>query len=291
MAITEKDITIYGHGSGRPSAKNLYTYTTNRAKNKAPNGKRKGIAAVRRFKKLNDAGRKLFVAKYKTILGRNVYSQARRGYVYKPYHGRYYSDCSSSGMATLREIGYNVGGYLLNTAGIYTSSLFETVPVRIEDGHIMNPEILKVGDAILYVGSDPKRPKQIGHVEWVAVVPSEAEREKENAKAGKSSSDGGNGLKSTYTGFYPSLENGRVDSSGHGWYQYGDGIDTLKNYPTQIKRVQELVNWINGGSIKVDGEYGKNTRAAVELAQTNLHIPVTGRFDYATLKAAKTFKK
>lgn len=68
-------------------------------------------------------------------------------------------------MATFKKIGYNVS--LLNTAGIYNSNLFETVPVTIKNGHILNPEILKVGDCILFIGNDPSRPLQIGHVEYV----------------------------------------------------------------------------------------------------------------------------
>ena len=38
---------------------------------------------------------------------------------------------------------------------------------NIVKGHITNPEILKVGDCLLFVGSDPSRPLQIGHVEYV----------------------------------------------------------------------------------------------------------------------------
>ena len=165
MAITEKDITLCGHGSGTPSTKNMYTYLESRYKSIAPNGKHKGVVAVRRLKELTDAGRKKFHDTYKTILGRNVYSQSLRSYVYSKYKGKYYSDCSSSGCGTFKKIGYKVS--LLNTAGIYKSSLFETVPVKIKNGHITNPEVLKVGDAILFVGSDPSRPLQIGHVEYV----------------------------------------------------------------------------------------------------------------------------
>lgn len=161
MAVTEKDITLCGHGSGTPSTKNMYTYLESRYKSIAPNGKHKGVIAVRRLKKITDSGRKKFHDTYKTILGRNSYNQSLRSYVYTPYKGKYYSDCSSSGCATFKKIGYSVP--LLNTAGIYTSSLFETVPVKIKNGHITNPEILKVGDAILFVGTDPSRPKQIGH--------------------------------------------------------------------------------------------------------------------------------
>ena len=54
--------------------------------------------------------------------------------------------------------------------------MFETVPVKIENGHITNPEILKVGDAILFVGSDPSRPKQIGHVEFIYTITSTAKK-------------------------------------------------------------------------------------------------------------------
>lgn len=165
MNITEKSITLCGHGSGTPSTKNMYTYLNTRYNSIASNGKRKCIVKVMRLKALTDADRKTFHDTYKTILGRNIYSQALRSYVYTSKSGKYYSDCSSSGMATFKKIGYNVS--LLNTAGIYQSSLFSEVPVNITNGHISNPEILKVGDALLFVGNDASRPLQIGHVEFV----------------------------------------------------------------------------------------------------------------------------
>lgn len=166
MGVKESQITICGHGSGNPSLKNLATYCTTRYNQVAANGKHKGIVEVRRLKALNDAGRNKFVNKYKTILGRNIYSQIWREYVYTPRsNGKYYSDCSSSGMATFKKIGYKVP--LLNTAGIHNSSLFETVKVKIKNGHIKNPSVLKVGDCLLFAGSDPHRPLQIGHVEYV----------------------------------------------------------------------------------------------------------------------------
>lgn len=163
--MTDKDATICGHGSGTPSLKNLWEYSGTRYGSFASNGKRKGLVSVRRFKKLNEEGRKAFHDSYKTLLGRNVYSQSLREYVYTPYHGTYYSDCSSSGCMTLKHIGYSCPNY--NTAGIYRSDLFENVPVVIVEGHIRNPDILNVGDALLFVGNDPSRPLQIGHVEYV----------------------------------------------------------------------------------------------------------------------------
>lgn len=158
--MTEKDIRIIGHGSKNPSSKNLYTYN----KQRYQSGKE--VVVVMRLKQLNAQGRKRFTKTYEQILGRNNYSQSLRQYVYSPYKdGKYYSDCSSSGMATFRQIGYDVP--LLNTVGIYQSKLFEKVPVVIKDGHITNPEILEIGDCILYKGTDKSRPLMIGHVEYV----------------------------------------------------------------------------------------------------------------------------
>lgn len=163
--MTEHDIIICGHGSGFPSTKNMQSYLTNRYNLFADNNKRKGLIAVRRLKGLTDSERKVFHGAYKQILGRNYYSQKLRDYVFTPYKGRYYSDCSSSGCASLRKAGHDIG--LLNTAGIYNSSKFESVPAIIVNGHVQNPEVLKVGDALLFVGNDPDRPLQIGHVEFV----------------------------------------------------------------------------------------------------------------------------
>lgn len=172
MAYTDKDYKVCGHGSGRPKIRNMYEYCEERYQKKAPNGKHKGVICVKRHKKMTDALRKKFVETYDIIIGRNYYNQNRRGYVFTKYSdGKYYSDCSSSGMATMRKIGLNIGSWLLNTAAIYESDLFETVEVEIKNGHIMNPEVLKVGDCLLYVGSDPARPKQIGHVNFIYSVP------------------------------------------------------------------------------------------------------------------------
>lgn len=168
--MTEQEITICGHGSGFPSLKNMYQYLQSRYEQKASNGVRKGLVAVRRMKGLTENERKKFVATYKSILGRNYYSQTLREYVLRPYtDGRYYSDCSSSGDACYAAAGHDVGW--LNTAGMYTSKKFEDVPVKIVEGHVANPEVLKEGDALLFAGNDPSRPKQIGHVEYVYAMP------------------------------------------------------------------------------------------------------------------------
>ena len=160
--VTERDIIICGHGSGNPSTKNMYSYLSDRYAKTASNGVRKGLVSVRRRKALTADQRQAFHDTYRILLGRNVYSQNLRSYVFEKYPdtGKYYSDCSSSGMATIQRIGVSTGG-LLNTAGIFYSDLFEDVPANIVKGHVTNPEVLQVGDALLFAGNDPDRPKQM----------------------------------------------------------------------------------------------------------------------------------
>ena len=163
--MREADVTICGHGSGNPSTKKLDIYSSQRYSRKMKNGEDCGIVEVRRCIALDTPElRQKFHDKYKTILGRNIYSQTLRGFCFSPYKGKYYSDCSSSGCLTLAQIGLTMPA--LNTAGIHTSSLWKTVPVKIEKGHIKNPEVLEVGDAILFKGNYG-RPLNIGHVEFV----------------------------------------------------------------------------------------------------------------------------
>ena len=162
----ERDVEICGHGAQVPRVTNLETYCSNRYAQKADNGLRKGLVAVRRIRGgMTPGEQRLFHDAYMSILGRNYYSQKLREHVFVPYNGSYYSDCSSSGDACYGRAGHPVGW--LNTAGIYQSSDFETVPVIIDKGHVTNPEILQVGDALLFRGNDPSRPLQIGHVEFV----------------------------------------------------------------------------------------------------------------------------
>ena len=278
-AITEREVTLLGHGSGNPEKHNLYTYTARRQAQTAPNGLHKGIVAVRRPKGLTEAHKAAFKAKIAETIGRNKYSQDKRSYVYKPYtNGSYYSDCSAIGMETLRVIGLKFG-WLYNTAAIYTSSEFDDVPVCIKDGHIVNPEILRSCDAVLYRGNDPKRPKQIGHVEWVIDTPAEDQQTPKTSKA--------------YAGTWPSLSNGRQGAQKKGFYQYGDGISSLKNYPTQIKRCQMVLNWLDDttADLAVDGKFGKQTKNKVNVCRKALGLQATSVFDADLLERAKAFRK
>ena len=106
--------------------------------------------------------------KYRTIIGRNHYSQSRRDYCYRKHaDGNYYSDCSSSVCYTYKEAGEGFG--IHNTTGIWDSAKLTDVPVTIEKGIIRNPEALRIGDMLLFAGSDSSRKPwgYVGHVEMV----------------------------------------------------------------------------------------------------------------------------
>lgn len=113
--------------------------------------------------------RKQVRAKYEEIIGRNQYSQSKRDFCFKKASdGKYYSDCSSSVSYTYREVlGKDRSFGILNTAGMYnaTGKKFTQVPVKISKGQITNPEVLCIGDMLLYAGTDNSRPGCVGHVE------------------------------------------------------------------------------------------------------------------------------
>lgn len=165
--LTEKEITICGHGSNKPSFKNMYEYLSSRYSSTAPNGVKKGIVAVVRLKSITDAKRTEIKANYASIIGRNLYSQKFREYCFIPHNNVYYSDCSSSIILSMSNSGFKFP-WTLNTAAMYTeTSIFDRVPVNIVNGHITNPEILRECDCLLFAGSDASRPLQIGHVEMI----------------------------------------------------------------------------------------------------------------------------
>ena len=87
-----------------------------------------------------------------------------------------------------------------------------------------------------------------------------------------------------FTGTFPELPS-------RGYYTVGDGYQTNPGRVTDIKNLQKLVNWITGGSIAIDGKYGKKTAEAVKAAQKILGVTEDGLFGRKTLLAAKRFVK
>lgn len=90
--------------------------------------------------------------------------------------------------------------------------------------------------------------------------------------------------KQGYSGTFPALP-------PRGYYQIGDGYKTLKNYQTQIKRVQKLLNWVMSGKLKIDGKYGKDTAVLTEKLQKKYGLPVNGKFGKLSLEKAKKVKR
>lgn len=90
--------------------------------------------------------------------------------------------------------------------------------------------------------------------------------------------------KKHYAGTYPVLPD-------RGYFKEGDGITTLTDYPTQIKRVQKLVNWVLNINLTADGKYGTKTADAVEKLQEKFKLPVNGCFGEKCLEKCKAYKK
>lgn len=81
----------------------------------------------------------------------------------------------------------------------------------------------------------------------------------------------------SYTGTLPAFEK-------RDYYKLGDGYKTLKEYTTQIIRIQKCLNWSLKGTkgfvrIDEDGKYGKVTEDAVKLYQKTYKIKdINGRW-------------
>lgn len=112
--------------------------------------------------------RRAVIDQYQRLIGRNLYSTEKRDYCFRPYDdGKYYSDCSSSICYSYKEAGIDIG--ILNTAALYTDGRFETVDADIQNGQITNPDMLRVGDILLFAGNDASRAYAgyVGHAEMV----------------------------------------------------------------------------------------------------------------------------
>ena len=90
--------------------------------------------------------------------------------------------------------------------------------------------------------------------------------------------------KKGYKGEFPTLPK-------RGYFKQGDGMFPFRSLREEVKKVQSLINWINGGNIAVDGMYGAETKAAVGIAQAKLGVKVDGLFGEKTLAAAQKYKK
>lgn len=88
-----------------------------------------------------------------------------------------------------------------------------------------------------------------------------------------------------YSGALPAFEK-------RDYYKKWDGIITLRNYKTQIERVQKCLNWAIGANLTVDGKYGKKTEDAVRKFQTKYNFTdVNGCWGKLCNAKMKTLKR
>ena len=250
LAGKEKTVTnvvLAGHGSGTPSTKGMNAYCT------ARQAKGRGLVEVLR-EDLTDKQRQQMHDLYKTILGRNIYSQSLRLYCYTKYNGKYYSDCSSSICKTAEKVGVpNVG--TLNTAGMH-NNWKKVTDVVIKNGIIQNPEVLKVGDALMFKGSDPSRPLQIGHTEMVYEI---------NGKTAASATPAATSSKKNI------IKAGQMHANN--FTGAGLAIDGVRGTLTKkagIMAVQTALNLDFKAGLVVDGEWGPKSDAALKKHSVRL---------------------
>ena len=235
---------------------------------------------------------------YRKMIGRNHYSQARRNYALKKYKdGKYYSDCSSSVSYAYKDAGEGFG--ILNTVGMWTSKKFVDVPVVInKNGTIANPEILEIGDMLLFAGNDKGRKKYgyVGHVEMVGEI--------SGAKVMLYGHGSGLAKKHEMNAYCKTRRSTKASTPlGHrGLIRVrrritGDGeqlpetpataSDALRQGDTgaAVTAMQKLLLKWEPRCLPVygaDGDFGDETRAAVQAFQLAAGIEQTGKYDDET---------
>lgn len=233
---------------------------------------------------------------YRKIIGRNIYSQSLRNYCYTPYKdGKYYSDCSSSVSYAYKQAGEGFG--VMRTTDMYASGKFEDVPVVIEKGQIKNPEVLRIGDMLLFAGSDAGRKKwgYVGHVEMVGEI--------SGTKVTLYGHGSGNPKKHDMVSYCKTRYNSKTGNTPLGRkllikvrrFIRDDGAQTpapdrvLKkgDKGADVKAMQQAfmkAGW-SFPRYGADGDFGSETEANVRGFQRTEGLPVTGIYDAATRSA------
>lgn len=233
---------------------------------------------------------------YDEIIGRNYYSQNLRDYCYTKYtNGLYYSDCSSSISYAYKRAGYGFG--ILNTAGMYYK-LKTVKDIVIKNGQIQNVSALRKGDCLMFKGSDPSRPLQIGHVEMVRSIndstassvticghgsgrPSKKNMydycaQRYNAGRGlvvvlRYIGDDGNVYNDS------SSSSTTLPSSTRSYLQKGDSGDAVKTMQTMLIKCG-----YSCGSAGADGDFGSGTESALKKFQEAYKLEVDGKYGSAS---------
>ena len=95
--------------------------------------------------------------------------------------------------------------------------------------------------------------------------------------------------KKGYSGAFPSLPK-------RGYFKLNDGIKIYTEYATDIKRLQNVTNWVLDGTsgfkkLVVDGKYGQKTKDAVVLMQKKFGLVQDGEFGKNTLAKCKSYTR
>jgi hypothetical protein len=229
--------------------------------------------------------------------GRNIYSQnaVRRECVFTPYKdGRYYSDCSSfvRWLYRMADIGLkNIGG---NTVGIIQNKAGVEVDCGIKNGVPTDVSALRVGDLLLFAGSDSTRAyaQYVGHVEMVYRI-----------SGGKASLVGhGSGRPSVkdMASYCKSRQAARTATrrGNKGLIRVvrfiaddaipAPGRDALssgmKGDDVRVMQQALLAQGFELPRYGADGEYGRETAAAVAAFQAAGGLSATGTADAETLR-------
>lgn len=235
---------------------------------------------------------------YRKFIGRNHYSQARRNYAIRKYKdGKYYSDCSSSVSYAYKVAGESFG--ILNTVGMWTSKKMKDVSVKISKGIIQNPEVLKIGDMLLFAGNDSGRKKYgyVGHVEMVGEISGSkitlyghgsglAKKHEMNAYCKtryntKSSTPLGRRL---LVKVRRAIWDSANETSNASETVVMPSTLSKGDKGSEVKAMQEKLIKLgySCGPDGADGDFGSNTLNAVKAFQKDLEYDVTGEFDEKT---------
>lgn len=295
-SIGVKGIGQYENFVHIDTRQNKFYWYGNEQKQKSTFGKYEDTPEVNKMTAIEK--RQAVADKYKTILGRNNYSQPKRDYCFKKYKdGKYYSDCSSSISYCYKEVFPDNNFGVLNTVGMYQSKKLVDVPVVIKNGVIQNPEVLRVGDMLLFAGTDAGRDYAgyVGHVEMVYKISGDTVTICGHGSGTPSTKNMNSYCKSRYNSKTSKTKLGhkgliRVrrfiadDGEATGNYLY-KGSPTAEVAELQRKLVKLGYNLGDYGDNKdgVDGDYGSLTINAVMDFQKKYGLDVTGMADEKTI--------
>ena len=238
------------------------------------------------------------VAQAKPAIGRNNYSQdpVKRECVFKKHKdGLYYSDCSSflRWLFRLAMIIANIGG---NTVGIILNKMGIEIDCKIKNGVPTDIDALRVGDLLLFAGTDSSRAyaRYVGHVEMVESIkgstvtlighgsghPSRKNMKTycKSRQAQKTKTARGNKGLICVKRFIPDdmAAQPAPERTALGVGDKGDDVRAMQL--ALLAQGYALPRW------GADGQYGSETQAKVAAFQMDKGLPVTGQADEVTLK-------